>query len=923
MMWARFSAWSSPRSVIRGVAVFGAVLLGVVATEPLLPSPYAPRIHVRWDARVTGEDRQRLEAEFGLLQPEYLEGTTWRYDFTDPRPAIVGALIAHPSVADTHEIDRARGVVVPEAPRGATWIRSRALRFWRVPSILEALATASALAVLLPVAWLVLTRQRWSRRACLLTSAGLLVVDVAWQATSSLGGPSVVARVAAAGLGVAGLRSVIAGIFPIPRLRRDGTGAAQGAGQPVRVQHWGPVALAAVAPILLIAAFVVGATPDVEEFPLGLLTSFLHVEGLTRGTLLSWTSALGFGIPQPMVPNFNLHPLAPLLALLSPFAWSRLLYAAHTIVGAIGMWQLCREIHLTPIIRAAAVFTFLLATPTQNYALTDFWPSHYVMWTSAPWLLLLTWRLLVSTGRDLVRAGVLLGLGAGLVLATTHPGHVPVYGTIVIGVAFTRWRSLRARWGTMLLAALIALAIASPNLLQLAAERPLFDQTLGIVKDTDPLAPSAAWDLFLRPFPVWERGAILDVSSGTRIPFFGGPFAVLSLFGLLFFGRKYPDLALGGALSTALLFTSFPPLTFVSRYHFRDPALLCAIPLAAIAVDALLRQRRGRLPATALLVAQCGIVLAAAMPFLLDMFGERSVRYAQGAMGATSSVNQLMSLMATPGRVAYAPQLDDEVVGPGLPREIGVNALAFRGLSLVNATFKGVSGDVLWPGGGRLYYGRIRLSRQLVESDEGLDMLGVRYVLAMPGEAVAPGLHVRGSVPIDPAAFRSGRMPNGFDGGLLLYENPDPWPGAFLVEGTPAALPELPVYRDCINDRLLCKDLTPLARLRAPARVSLSGRDGRFEITVDRSNGPRVLIVAEMYRPTWVATGEGGPLLTMSVGPGLLGVLLPAGTTAVRLVHRNALWTFATVLAWSVVGASVAVILLLARRARSLPARRV
>ena len=417
--WALLSFWPSTRSVIRGVAVFGVALLGLVAAEPLLPSPFAPRIHVRWDEGVNTEDRQRLEAEFRLVQPEYLEGTTWGYDLIDPRPANVGALIAHPSVADTHEIDRARGVVAPEAPQGATRIRSRASHFWRARPILEVLATAGALAVLLSVAWLVLTKQRWSRRACLVTGAGLLVADVAWLAISSLGGPSVVARVAAASAAVLG----VAGASRVGQI----------------LQPWRAVAFAAVAPVLLIWAMVIGATPDDEEFRWGLLTSFLHMEALGRGTLLSWTSALGFGIPQPMVPNFNLHPLAPLLTVLSPLAWARLLYAVHTIVGAIGMWQLCRELRLAPVVRAAAVFTFVLATPTQNYALTDFWPSHYVMWTSAPWLLLLTWRLLVSTGRDLVRAGVMLGLAAGLVLATTHPGHVPVYGTIVIGVVLTRW----------------------------------------------------------------------------------------------------------------------------------------------------------------------------------------------------------------------------------------------------------------------------------------------------------------------------------------------------------------------------------------------------------------------------------------------------------------------------------------------------
>ena len=127
--------------------------------------------------------------------------------------------------------------------------------------------------------------------------------------------------------------------------------------------------LAAAAPALLVVTFLVGSAPDEEEFRWGILSSFLHARALAGGTLLSWTSTLGLGLPQPMVPNFNLHPLMPLLA--------------------AGVWSLCRTLEVAPVVRAVAVLTYLLATPTQNYALTDLWLSHYVMWTMGPWLLLL------------------------------------------------------------------------------------------------------------------------------------------------------------------------------------------------------------------------------------------------------------------------------------------------------------------------------------------------------------------------------------------------------------------------------------------------------------------------------------------------------------------------------------------------------
>ena len=661
------------------------------------------------------------------------------------------------------------------------------------------------------------------------------------------------------------------------------------------------IALAAAAPALLAATFLAGGIRDEEEFRWGILSSYLHVRALAGGTLPSWTSALGFGIPQPMVPNFNLHPLVPLLGLVSPVAWVRLLYAGHTIVGATGVWWLCRALPVTPVVRGVAVLTYLLATPTSNYALTDVWPSHYVMWTSAPWLLLLAWRLLAAAGREAARTAVLLGLAGGVALATTHPGHAPVYGTVVLAVAAARVEALKARAGWVALAVCIALAVASPNLVQLASEQRVFDDELAIVKFPEPLPPSSAPDVFLKPL---SDGWKPEVAPGeARGVFFGGPFAVLALVGLVWLGRQHADLAIGAVLSAGLLFTPLLPLTFLSRYQFRDPALLCAIPLAAVTADALLRRRRGRAVAAALLALQCAAVVLAVMPFLRPLWGAglRQAALARGATAATVVVDRLLSATAAPGRMAYAPQVDYEISERGwLPLGFGVNALAYRGLSIVNGSFKAVSTDVLWPDE-RLFYGRVRLPEPLVADDTALDRLGVRYLVAKRGETVARGLR------------EVGPLTAGADG-LLLYENPDAGPGAFLVEGMPETLPDLPVYADCSNDRLLCRDLTPLARLGAGGEVRVTRRDGRIDIAVAGAPAPRLLVVVEMYRPAWTAAGTDGPLPVVPVGPGLIGVVVPGGTSAIRLEHRSPWLTSATLLAWSVLAAGLAALVPLSRR---------
>lgn len=663
-------------------------------------------------------------------------------------------------------------------------------------------------------------------------------------------------------------------------------------------------AVAAAAPVLLTVTFLAGSVRDEEEFRWGILSSFLHVRALAEGTLLSWTSTLGLGLPQPMVPNFNLHPLVPLLGLVSPDAWVRVLYAGHTIVGAAGIWWLCRALQVTPIVRGVAVLTYLLATPTSNYALTDFWPSHYVMWTSAPWLLLLAWRLLAATGRDAARIAVLLGLSGGVVLATTHPGHAPVYGTVILAVAAVRFEALKARGRWVALAVLLALAIAGPNLLQLASEQMVFDDDLAIVKFPEPLPPSSARDVFLKPLSdIWKPEVVPGEARGI---FFGGPFAALALVGLVWLGRQHADLAIGTVLSAVLLFTPLVPLTFLSRYQFRDATLLCAIPLAAVTADALLRRRRGRGVAAVLLALQCAAVALAAMPFLRPVWGAGSGRAtpATGATAATPLVNRLLSAMTAPGRVAYAPQVDYEISERGwLPQGFGVNALAYRGLSIVNGSFKAVSTGVLWPDE-RLFYGRVRLPAALVADDAALDLLGVRYLLAKRGEAIAPGLREIGALTADSDA-------------LLLYENPDAGPGALLVDRMPEALPDLPLYADCSNDRLLCRDLTPLTRLRTGGDVTVIRRDGRIDVAVASAQEPRLLVVVEMYRPAWTAAGTDGPLQVVPVGPGLIGVVVPGGTSTIRLEHRSLRLTSTTVLAWSVLAAGLAALFLLRRAGRS------
>ncbi len=647
--------------------------------------------------------------------------------------------------------------------------------------------------------------------------------------------------------------------------------------------------------------FVVGSTPEEEEFRFAILSTWLHVDALRHGRLEFWTAMLGLGVPQPFTPNFLLHPLLPLLAVVSPVTWTRVLLLAHTLLGAAGMWQLTRHLRATALTSAVCVSTFLLATPAQNYVLTDFWPSHYIVWTSAPWLLLLAWRVLEADGRALRVWSVASGLCAGLVVASANPGHLIVYATVAAAVVVAHWRRVVARGRWIALAILIAAAIASPTLAQVAHERPMFAPDLESWNLPAPLPWSAAWNAFFSPL-----GPTSEPLPFTRTLFFGGPFAVLCLIGCVRFARRHVDLALVVATCTVLLFTALLPLSFVSaRFHFRDPLILAAIPLAGLSLERLLSARRWRPVAVLVVITQLGVLFASAWPAMARTLtpDARRAEWFRAATGATEPVEILLKLARPSGRMIFSPAVDDEVYELShLQEGLGVNALAYRGLSVVNGWFKGVSAGTVWPDE-RWFYARVSAPQQLLESAAGLDVLGIRYVLANADETVAEDLRRRGVIP-----KRDGTH-------FVLYENSNPWPDAFVLD---SAAEQIPLVRlpGCSNDLVLCTDLAPLAERRSTDGLLIRHRNGRIDVRLFPADEPRLLVISQMFRLDWVASADGSRLTTVPAFGGLIGVRVPPGIDSVQLRYRPVMVMAATALAWCTLIAGFAALIVLRRAGR-------
>ena len=87
-----------------------------LAARGLYGAPGAA-VNIRWQSSVDAAERQRLETEWQLVDGQEVSPSTWRYDLTAPSEGRLRAIVEHPAVADTHDIDRQRYTV--EARRTA------------------------------------------------------------------------------------------------------------------------------------------------------------------------------------------------------------------------------------------------------------------------------------------------------------------------------------------------------------------------------------------------------------------------------------------------------------------------------------------------------------------------------------------------------------------------------------------------------------------------------------------------------------------------------------------------------------------------------------------------------------------------------------------------------------------------------------
>jgi hypothetical protein len=121
----------------------------------------------------------------------------------------------------------------------------------------------------------------------------------------------------------------------------------------------------------------------------------------------------------------------------------------------------------------------------------------------------------------------------------------------------------------------------------------------------------------------------------------------------------------------------------------------------------------------------------------------------------------------------------------------------------------------------------------------------------------------------------------------------------------------------------LCRDVGLLAAGRDAIDITVDRQGSAIDVRWPAVAEPRVLILAEMYRPDWVVTASEANLSPRVFYGGLLGVALPARVSAVRFEYRPAALGGATAISVAAVVVSLALLVLTARRPTARPSASV
>lgn len=108
----------------RNATALAVAFLSAVGAAYYLTYEPAASIRVRWREDATPATRAQLERAFLLVHRVAHEGSTrtFRYDLLDTSRSNIEALVTHPAVEDTDNIDRENYAIPIDGPYGESWM---------------------------------------------------------------------------------------------------------------------------------------------------------------------------------------------------------------------------------------------------------------------------------------------------------------------------------------------------------------------------------------------------------------------------------------------------------------------------------------------------------------------------------------------------------------------------------------------------------------------------------------------------------------------------------------------------------------------------------------------------------------------------------------------------------------------------------
>jgi hypothetical protein len=608
--------------------------------------------------------------------------------------------------------------------------------------------------------------------------------------------------------------------------------------------------------------FVAVGPNDVEDFYTAVATTKMTIDSMAEGAWPFWNMDSMLGVPQPFRFHFITHPLSPLCRIGDCAEVLRGIAALHVLIGAVFTVLLVRRLTSDEIVAALAGFTFIFSSSIVQITYVDDWSTTAIRTSSLPVLIYSAYALLnTERPREALRWSLVLGGTAGFLLSMSFPFAV---FAATAAYLLVQPRATYLRWQWVLLAAAVGVLISAGHVYHLAEQYRLTPLHVGRDDHSEPSLSNYAWSTFLRPFPM----PLVDPTW--RTVFFGGPLAIAAVAGLLTVkDAALRPFKLALLASVALMWVPEPWLfnLMTQRWGYRAGVNMFGMVLGAFVIAQLRRRRRYAWLAYGAMALQVGVLLAAFWPLWAgavrawrdprEMERGKRVKQVDGVTGELVALEQ-----AHPGRVAFAPNAYDLTRRFLLARDTLVpNQLQMSRVPSLYAETHGITTDSISP----MQYAFIGMSpptSTTVTTPATLNVLGVRYVIAMPDDKVWDGLRL-----VKTAAH-----------GVRILENTEAWPEAFFVSNFPVVpLPRLP---KCDHDRFLCVDFAGGIE-RQPEPITIDRRRDGMTLRFASSDRPRRIIVTQWYQPYWRVTD--GAARLVRAGEEFVGLEIPPGEQTITI----------------------------------------